>query len=569
MPLQRSVSVDLLVLGQEGPEGPSATIDQTTLWVTLTFCGGTMKRTISLLLFVLAGLALLAHAQQTSTPGLTVRVEGGAISGAVTSTAPVRAYKGIPFAAPPVGKLRWKEPQPVSTWEGVRNAQEYSPACMQMTRPKDSIYFGGAEPVSEDCLYLNVWTPSTSANARLPVMVWFYGGGFGAGSASSSFWSGEKLAKAGVVVVTFNYRLGAFGFLAHPDLTKESEHHASGNYAMLDGIAALRWVQKNIGAFGGDSGRVTIFGQSAGASAVCMVMASPLSKGLFSRAIGESPSVECFGPSGPSGMLADNEQAGVKYLAAANVSSIAELREKSAEELLKIAPPSPFRPIVDGYFLPEGSDKLYKENRENFVPLLAGSNADEGTLLARYPGSAAAFTQQLRQKYGERANDFLAVYPAGTESEAETSFYTLFRDQIAWQVQTWAQSVSGKGKVPAYTYFFTHKPPIPNGTYREQSGRELGAHHSAEIQYVFRNLEARPYPWTETDRRLSDTISGYWVNFAKSGDPNGPGLPKWPAYDASHNSIMEFGDTAEVRSELNKPGMELFRSVADKNKPAH
>lgn len=505
--------------------------------------------------FLILGFAAMAV---TASPP-AIRIDGGLISGTTGSNPDIHVYKGVPYAAPPLANLRWRPPQAVVPWDGVRHTDQYSPSCMQPERPRDSVFFPGYEPDSEDCLYLNVWTPAKSANDRLPVMVWIHGGGFRFVSGSEKFFNGEKLAAKGVIVVTFNYRLGAFGFLAHPELSKESEHHTSGNYGLLDQIAALKWVQKNISAFGGDPKRVTIFGQSAGANSVCYLLASPLAKGLYIHAIGESV-VGCFGPSAEVSKLDTAEKAGAKFLSAANAQSIDDLRRKPASDLLKITGDFPFRPLIDGYVLPSDPYSVFTRGEENQVPILAGSNADEGTLLGKPPASAAAFSEQARLQYGDRAHSFLNLFPANSDEQAVESNYLLWRDQVAVQARTLADLMTRNGKVKAYRYYFSRKPPIPNGMFREQARHDLGAFHSAEIEYVFENLDTRPYKWTDIDRKLSDEMSSYWVKFAKTGNPNAPGLPNWPAADAEHDVLVEFGDTTQVRHDFDKAALDFLAS---------
>ena len=486
----------------------------------------------------------------------TVRVEGGEISGLATKTPGVMAYKGVPYAAPPVGNLRWHEPEAVVAWPGVRKADQLAPECMQnAANPKGALSWGPT-PASEDCLYLNVWTPAKSAKERLPVMVWIHGGAFAVGWGGSKFIDGEGLAAQGVVIVTINYRLNVFGFLAHPALSQESEHHVSGNYGTLDQIAALRWVQKNIVGFGGDPKNVTLFGQSAGASSVCYVMASPLAKGLFVRAMGES--MGCFG-----GMpkLANAEQAGAKFAAATNANSIADLRAKPAEELLKLRGEFPFRPIVDGYVWSKDASVIFRNGEQNHVPVIVGSNSDEGTVLGVPPESAADFVAMAKRQYKDQADEFLKLFPGNSNAEALNSFYAYMRDNMAFQERMWARDVARSGQA-AYRYYFSHSSPIPDGLYTEQARNPLGAFHTAEIVYVFRNLDARPFAWTDTERKLSQTMSSYWVNFAKKGDPNGGGRPKWPQATLTNDVLLEFGQTAtpEVRSGLDTPQVDFFET---------
>lgn len=472
----------------------------------------------------------------------TVRVEQGTLSGAAGKNPDVRVYRGIPYAAPPVGELRWKPPQPPASWQGVREAKEFSKACWQNPYPAGSIYAAKLPELSEDCLYLNVWTATKSAKARLPVMVWIHGGGFTRGDGISPGYDGENFARKGVVLVTINYRLGIFGFFAHPALTAESEHHASGNYGLQDQVAALKWVNKNIAAFGGDRKNVTIFGESAGSWAVNALMASPLAKGLFERVIGESG-----GSFSPMRGLAEAEKAGEKL-----DPSIQTLRAKPAEELVKVNE-QVVRPIVDGWVLPQDVATIFSQGHQNDVPLLVGFNADEGTTLAPQAATmkASMFLDGVHQRYGTLADDFLKVYPASSDEEAVSAFYAAYRDlTFGWEMRSWARMAVKTGHHRVYMYYFSHRPPGP------QSAR-LRAFHASEIPYVFGNF-FWPFPWEEADHKLSDVVSLYWVNFAKSGDPNGPGLSKWPAYDPATGQTLEIGDPIAVRTQVNKAGLDFF-----------
>lgn len=385
-------------------------------------------------------------------------------------------------------------------------------------------------------------------------MFWIHGGGFTRGSGTGVAYDGEVLASKGVVVVTINYRLGVFGFFAHPGLTQESAHHASSNYGLLDQIAALQWVKKNIAAFGGDPKRVTIFGESAGSWAVSGLMASPLTKGLFHRAIGESG-----GQFAPMDTLASAEKAGEKLatILKADQGSAADavkaLRAISPEDLLKNTDHETTRAIVDGYVLPQSVAEIFAAGKQNDVPLLLGSNADEGTSLAPQAASlkAATFTNGARVRYGKLADQFLTLYPATSDEQAVKSFYAAFRDQgFGWEMRTWARMQTKTGHQPVYLYYFTRKAPGPLG------GR-LGAFHALEIAYVFGNFPW-PFSWEDLDHKLSDAITSYWTNFARSGDPNGKDLPKWPAYTASGDQAMELGDKIVVRSEVNKAGLDFY-----------
>jgi para-nitrobenzyl esterase len=520
---------------------------------------------VAVLALTSAGVAAIAD---------PVRVEQGLLAGTNGSSADVRVYRGIPFAAPPTGDLRWKAPQPPVAWQGPRQATEFSNGCWQMQYPASAaIYQAKLPPLSEDCLYLNIWTRAKSAKDRLPVMVWIHGGGFTRGFAGTKSYDGEILARKGAVIVTINYRLGIFGFFAHPDLSAESGHHASGNYALLDQIAALQWVQKNIAAFGGDPGRVTIFGESAGSWAVNALMASPLAKGLFQRAIGESG-----GSFSPMKTLVDAEKEGEKLAAslasapatanseagktAAPQDVLKSLRAKPAEELLKAAELETVRPLVDSWVLPQDIATTFAQGKQNDVPLIVGYNADEGTTLAPQGANlkAVMFTAGIYQRYGASADQMLKIYPAASDEQAVSSFYSAYRDQVfGWEMRTWARLATKTGHQPAYLYYFSRRPPGP------QSAR-LRAFHASEIAYVFGNF-VWPFPWEDTDKKLSDAITSYWVNFATTGNPNGGSLAKWPAYNSKDDQAMEFGDQVAVRSEINKTGLDFFdgyyQSLAD------
>ena len=514
-----------------------------------------------LVAIILFGLSRPANPQTQ----MVVRVDGGQISGAPGFDPDIRVYKGVPFAAPPVGNLRWRDPQPVAKWEGVKQTTEYSPMCMQRDRPKDSYHTPDVLPVSEDCLYLNVWTPAKTAGGRLPVMVYVHGGGFTVSSGIEKWFNGERLAEKGVVVVTINYRLGVFGFLTHPELTKESEHHTSGNYGMLDQIFALKWVQRNISTFGGDPKRVTLFGQSAGSESVCMDMATPLAKGLYIHAIAES--VGCFGPATPEPRLAAAEQEGVKFVADAKVNSIEELRAMSAEQLQSLKTQVRFRPIIDGYFLPSDPYTIYSTNQENIVPVILGSNADEGLLMGPAPESLAAYVEQTKKTYGDKADEFLKLYPASNDAEAREQAYNIGRDQIAWQMRIWADMVS-RGGAKTWRYYFSRVPPVPEGMFREQKVHPLGAFHQAEIPYVFGTLDTRNFLWTDLDRKISGMMMAYWTDFAKTGNPNGTNLPQWTPSDPEHDMVMGFGDTIGIRAGISKPALDFWDSFYSKGTPA-
>ncbi|HYL35804.1 MAG TPA: carboxylesterase family protein [Bryobacteraceae bacterium] len=499
---------------------------------------------------------LLAAAMPLAAMQDPVRVAGGLVSGAPGSNPEVRVYKGIPFAAPPIGDLRWKPPKPAPPWQGVRRATQFGAACMQLFVPRSEFYYSEPEPTSEDCLYLNVWTAAKSSSERRPVMVWIFGGAQTRGSGSwtvpglieTRLNDGEALAKKGVVLVTLNHRLNIFGFLAHPELTKESDRGSSGNYAFLDQIAALEWVQNNIAAFGGDPKRVTLFGQSAGSFSVNYLMASPLAKGLFQRAIGESGGV--FG-----GMRTreEAEAAGVKFANSIGAESLQALRAKSAADLLKASAPAGFTPFVDGWMLPQDVYAIFSNGKQNDVPLIAGYTSDEATPVVPWPadGSAAWFIEQARSRFGEKTDEFLKIYPARSVEEAKASHYASNRDRMfGWHVRTWVRMQTKTGKSKAYLYYFSRVPPGSDSA-------RYGAFHSAELPYVFAHLDP-PRPWEDIDRKLSQAMSSYWVNFAASGDPNGKDLPKWTSYDKSGDTALEFGNSIQSRSGLNQAGLDFL-----------
>ena len=469
-----------------------------------------------------------------------VRLDTGVVSGVPASNPEVRVFKGVPFAAPPVGALRWKPPQPAAHWEGVRKADQFSSTCTQPPRTGNSLLLPTAKRLgetSEDCLYLNVWTAAKSSRERLPVMVYIHGGGYRDGSGSALVFDGEAFAKKGVVLVTTNYRLGIMGFFAHPELTKESDYHASGNYGLMDQMAALQSVQKNIAGFGGDKNRVTVFGQSASGS-VLALMASPLTKGLFQRAIGESGGP----PMGHNRTRKDAEDSGVK------LGTLAELRAKPAATLLASGGTGP---IADGWFLPEDESAIFRQGKQNDVALMVGSNAEEANVLGR-PVPAAQYIEQTKQRYGSLADAYLKFYPAGSEDQAKASQMTILNDSMAWQMRTWAKWQAHTGKSKAYLYYFTRQPP-PDAPIK-------GAAHDAELYYVFHNLNLYPQQWAEWDRRLEEIISSYWVNFATRGDPNGSGVPRWSAYNESQGDrVMVLGDKVEAgSSRLDKAKMDFL-----------
>jgi para-nitrobenzyl esterase len=488
-----------------------------------------------------------------------VRVEQGLLSGVAGASPEVRIFRGVPFAEAPVGDLRWRAPKPPKNWTGVRDASEFGAICTQR-RPNAAGIGAEPRPMSEDCLYLNIYTAARTATDKLPVMVWIHGGALTAGAASVAGYDGEQLARKGVVVVTINYRLGVFGFFAHPELSKESDHAASSNYGLLDQIAALQWVQKNIAAFGGDPKCVTIFGESAGSWSTNLLAASPLARGLFHRVIGESGA-----QFEPMKTLAKAEPAGAKF------GTLAELRAKPAEALQAdmgatfVGEAGGYSgPVVDGWCLPEDVYTIYSKGRQNDVPVLIGSNADEGTMFTPAGVTLQSMKDQARQRYGPDAEAFLRLYPAQSDRDAWRAQADSLRDQtFGWEMRTWARMQSKAGKSKVYLYYFSRVPPGPTAA-------RMGAYHSAEITYVFHNTH-RPggRPWEETDHHLSDMMASYWVNFATSGDPNGKGLPEWPAFEPKADRLMGFGDKVEVTPIPHQPALDFLDDYFARQRSAH
>ena len=511
-----------------------------------------MKNVIyTCIILVLAGLGPTAALSQINDP---VKLKSGLVSGISGTDTSVRAYFGVPFAAPPVGDLRWHEPMPVETWGGVRAADAMPAACIQnvagVRLPWTEEFMHQGE-ISEDCLYLNVWTAAASVDEKRPVMVYIYGGGFSEGSNAVAVYHGEELAKKGVVVVGVNYRVGALGLLAHEELTAESKHHTSGNYGLLDQVAALRWVQDNIAAFGGDPGRVTIFGQSAGAMSVALLLQSPLTKGLIHGAVIQSgPGL--FSPDvlGSNQSLAEAEKAGASAAEALNVSSLAELRALSPETFLQQGI-GRFRPITDGYFIPE--DNQYMSD----VPVMNGFTADESSLFGGFGAprdqSLGYFQATAKERFGGKADQFMELYPAKSDAEAAKHHKEGGRDRGRVSVNKWAAQKKKMGGA-VYTYFFNRALPWPEHP-------EFGAFHTSEVPYVFNNLEFVDRPLEPVDFKVADQVSSYWVNFAKTGNPNGAGLAYWPEFSEGPDQIMALGaDMGPIP--LASPGkMAFWKSV--------
>jgi para-nitrobenzyl esterase len=479
---------------------------------------------------LLAACAIFAVTVSFAQQPAPVTVEGGKVQGATENGLTV--YKGIPFAAPPVGDLRWRAPQPVIKWDGVKETTKFAPGPIQSGRPPSG--------TSEDCLYLNVWTPAKSPSDKIPVLVWIYGGGFGAGATSEANYNGEKLAKKGVVLVSIAYRVGQMGFLAHPQLSAENPNHVSGNYGLLDQIAGLQWIQKNIAAFGGDPNKVTIFGESAGGIAVSMLCASPLAKGLFHGAVSQSGG--SFGPPRPTTApgenlkrLKDAEASGEAYAKSANANSIADLRKLAPDQLPAGRGLGMSWPIIDGYVIPDDQYKLYEAGKFNDTAILVGYNSDEGRSFSP-PATPEAYITSTKSRYGQFADALLKAYPAGSNSVPKTA-RDLARDSaFGWHTWIWARLQSKVGKGKAYYYYFDRHQDYAPGS----AQADWGTPHGADVPYVFMRLSASS---SKTDLDISEAMANYWVNFAKFGDPNGEGLPKWPAFSDANPQVMYFDTT--------------------------
>lgn len=497
------------------------------------------------MVFVISVLQCTVYGQAM----LETRTNSGKVRGVSNTDKTVTVFKGVPFAAPPVGNLRWKEPRPVPSWNDTRVCNKFPPSPIQ-NKPVPFMmwteeFITPPEPLDEDCLYLNVWTSAKSDREKQPVLVWIHGGGFVSGSGACAVYDGEALAKQGIVYVSINYRLGVFGFLAHPDLTKESKHQASGNYALMDQIAALRWVRDNIARFGGDPDKVTIAGQSAGSFSVQGLVASPLAKGLFRGAIAQSGA--SFGRL--STTLADAEKTGIAISEKIKQPGIAALRGLPADSLLSLANTFPFgsfSPIVDGHVIPQDMRTIFAGKKYNDVPLMAGWVTGDAALVGQ-ARPAEEFKRWAATTYGDRKEEFLKIFPASSEEEASQSQQKLGILQFAALAgHTWALSNVQSSYLYQFSYVPTDKPGFPN----------YGAFHTSEVPFALHTLTLWDRPWREQDYAVEKYMSSYWINFVKTGNPNGSGLSEWKKYDATSQTIMELGTQPVPR-----PGMfrEEFR----------
>ena len=508
---------------------------------------------------VLFGAMFAAVSMRAAGSAPSVKIDTGKLEG--KTDGPISAFLGIPFAKPPVGDLRWKPPVRPAKWKGVRKATEFGSRCMQGAIYSDMIF---RDPgINEDCLYLNVWTPAKLGKSKdkLPVMVWIYGGGFSAGATSEPRQDGTNLAKEGVVVVSMNYRLGIFGFFAHPELAKENSHNATGNYGLMDQSAALEWVKRNIAKFGGDPGNVTIFGESAGSFSVSEQMASPVSKELFQKAIGES------GGSFASRALPfrtkdESAEADAEFAKEhLNADTLAALRALPAQKLLDAQMATKelrFAPNIDGYFLPESPEAIFAAGKQSDVPLLAGWNRDEGSFALPKDNNYAADLKDIAAKdFSGKSDEFLKLYPADDDKQARRSIEDYEGDRfIAFSTWRWIEAQSKTGKSPIYRYRFDMDHPKDP----KRGPEEAGAYHSAEIEFVFGALDSENWiSWRPEDHRLTELIRKYWSNFAKNGDPSGTGLPNWPKYNADTGyEVMHLDADSKAQKDMHHARYEFL-----------
>jgi para-nitrobenzyl esterase len=475
-----------------------------------------------------------------------VRTESGWLSGTRSHDATVHAFKGVPYAQPPVGELRWQAPRPVKPWQGERAADRFGPRCIQPEYPSNSISFFGSEAESEDCLYLNVWTPTLDRAAGLPVMVWFHGGGYVTGSGALNLYCGATFSRRGVVLVTLNYRLGPLGFMPCADTSKGAAHDFGANWGLRDQIAALEWIRRNIEAFGGNPDCVTIFGQSAGSSSVNCLMTSPLARGLFHRAIGQSGG--SLGPPGRAGGgslqgISDAARQAAKAREAIGYPTAPDLLAADARDVQLRWPKDRGNrcwAVVDGVSIPKDVYSSFEAGEQADVPLLTGANANEGSARSPAP-DADTWKKSLLKDFGPEGISLFEAYGAG-ENLDEMSRRLGGHLTFNWINWTWARMHQRTGRSSTFTYHFRHVPPIPHGlNLAENRSERFGAFHMAELPYVFGNLDVRDWPWTEADQHLAETMMAYWINFAANGDPNGAGVPVWPAFDPSTPSVQLIG----------------------------
>src|SRR5690554_4734287 len=484
-----------------------------------------------------------------------VQTASGLVSGIKNDTGDVISFKGIPYAAAPIGDLRWKAPQPAKSWQGILIADKFGASPIQGKPVPFGVYTPEflipETPIDEDCLYLNIWTNAKTKEDKKPVLLWIYGGGFSSGGSGVPIYDGEEMAKKGVLFVSINYRVGILGFFAHPDLTSESPNHASGNYGLLDQIAALKWLKQNIEAFGGDPNNVTIAGQSAGSMSVNALVASPLAKGLFAKAISESGSL-LLSNSTP---LKTAEEQG-KKLTETNSLTLKQLREMPAEAVQKLQ--GRFSIIIDGYVLPQLISQIFAEGKQNQVAVITGWNADDS--FSSGVIKKEDFVKRAQDQYGADASEFLKHYPANTDAEAGASDIKVSRDlTFALSGYHWGAVQSTQAKNAIYLYYFERKVPAT------PDFEKYGAFHTAEVPYALNTLKFLNRPLQPIDYELAELMSSYWANFAKTSNPNGEGLPLWPAYKPSDAIVMTFNEQSKAKVIPGKEGLDFLLSRVGKN----
>jgi para-nitrobenzyl esterase len=525
--------------------------------------GRAISRMVLAMASILSLLAVMPSAAQivvTAIPEDPVSIDSGAISGKVL-TSGVKAYFGIPFAEPPLGDLRWRAPQKVEAWKGVYHADRLAPECIQVLRRHNLNHYFGEEATSENCLYLNIWAnQDAKSGAKLPVVVWIYGGGFTLGSSGMAMYDGENVAKKGTIFVSFNYRVGILGNLAHPELTAESAHHASGNYGLMDQVAALQWIKRNIAQFGGDPDNVTITGQSAGAMSVSALEASPLAKGLFHR--GFAMSLSMFDNRFKFPALPAAEKIGLEVQSVLGASSLAEMRLIQADKILAIqkdcqlgcAGTIAVTPDIDGYVLPDTVPNIFAAGRQNDVATVAGFTSDESSNDLRTAGTLEAYVAAARKLYGDQADRFLALYPAKTDGEAKVMGLLAAREGLVEiGTRNWAEAQAKTGKAPFYMYMFSRVHPFALGVEFFDSPQKIGAYHTSDVPYWFGTQDAFnkfriTRNWTEFDRALSERMMDTLVAFARTGNPATPAT-SWPQWKQDGQNYVEFGDVSAVREE--------------------
>jgi para-nitrobenzyl esterase len=526
---------------------------------------------------VCAQLASFGQVVERPIPGDPVMIDSGQIAGKLLPTG-VKAYFGVPFAAAPVQQLRWREPQPVPPWRGVLHADRFAPECIQALRAHDINNYFGEEATTEDCLYLNIWAaPDATAGAHKPVVVWIYGGGFTIGSANMANYSGESLARKGVVYVSVAYRLGALGFLALPALTNESPHRSSGDVGFLDQIAALQWIHRNIEQLGGDPRNVTIVGQSAGSMSVSILQASPLARGLFQHAVGMSGASVGNSAVGGARPLAVAEEEGQRFQQSLGAVDLASLRNLPADRILQaqLATQAHYGPVIDGYLLPASPAAVFASGKQNDVSVLIGFTRDEGFSELGRARTLAQYREYARKLYGDEAGKLLKLYPAENDDQARRAAVDAGRDAtLGLQMRSWARAQTQTGKSPVYVYFFSRVHPyVPGVTFADHDPRTVGAYHSGDVPYWLGTLDTlnlfrKTRDWTDLDRELTATMSNALVAFASSGNPNTSGQSNWPRYRSDREEVRELGSGNRAMPWPDSARMDFFAAQGAIQVPA-